>query len=530
VVASYSRSMRARRDRKLGATHSTLLLLRLFSTAAIVYTAAEPADLLTSRQMRLLSEKATLDLRRPTGEEEDIPPEDASPVVDFATRTIYPTPISTARVGNHTLLQEFARAARSLRAEFLNSTDSTYDSFSNDDFFLWQMRRRRGQWADQLRQQSEGNVDDNADVDPRRIVLEQLEGLVRGACERHVLAGESTSAAVGDFASGLAARGGAGYPWGHDDSEEEATYRKHLESRDLLLWSAIHTSSSGRGHNLHMHNGLCAGVLYVEMPVGAPQLEFTDPRHARTRLRLFQESAMGLTQAENDRRIHAEARADGSVKQLPPSNREVKAWRQSRAVGGCSFQDPLTCFPNVEASQTDELSAPAGPFHTQVRLHASTGDLVLFPTWLAHEVPADWGSNAAPGEERIVFSFNLDFGNRPPRRYSGLSKLEAQTTLSATQHNMEAKEKAELPEADGVLVLKVDSGSPAANAGFRRWDVIQQIDEQPVVTASGVRAALENSSAGQALSVVVVRKKKKRKGVKMLELMLTPFTISLSPI
>lgn len=51
-------------------------------------------------------------------------------------------------------------------------------------------------------------------------------------------------------------------------------------------------------------------------------------------------------------------------------------------------------------------------------------------------------------------------------------------------------------EEQGVLVVKVIPGSPAAKAGLRAGDVIQKLNGQTVTTANTVQQAVENSSVG----------------------------------
>jgi len=54
----------------------------------------------------------------------------------------------------------------------------------------------------------------------------------------------------------------------------------------------------------------------------------------------------------------------------------------------------------------------------------------------------------------------------------------------------------------GLLVRAVDPAGPAAAAGIREGDVIEQINQQPVRSASDVRAALQRSGAKPALLLV----------------------------
>lgn len=58
------------------------------------------------------------------------------------------------------------------------------------------------------------------------------------------------------------------------------------------------------------------------------------------------------------------------------------------------------------------------------------------------------------------------------------------------------------PGAQGVVVNEVDPNGPAADAGLQRGDVIEQVNQQPVRTASDLRTALQRSGTRPALLLV----------------------------
>ncbi|NJL46012.1 MAG: trypsin-like serine protease [Leptolyngbyaceae cyanobacterium SM2_3_12] len=62
-----------------------------------------------------------------------------------------------------------------------------------------------------------------------------------------------------------------------------------------------------------------------------------------------------------------------------------------------------------------------------------------------------------------------------------------------------------LPEVDGVLIIRVIEGTPAAEAGLRRGDVILQVANLPVRTADELQLKVENTKVGDTLDLKVQR-------------------------
>jgi S1-C subfamily serine protease len=58
------------------------------------------------------------------------------------------------------------------------------------------------------------------------------------------------------------------------------------------------------------------------------------------------------------------------------------------------------------------------------------------------------------------------------------------------------------PDDQGLLVGKVDPNGSAANAGIRQGDLIQEVNRQPVRSATDFTAAVQRSGARPALVLV----------------------------
>jgi serine protease Do len=58
---------------------------------------------------------------------------------------------------------------------------------------------------------------------------------------------------------------------------------------------------------------------------------------------------------------------------------------------------------------------------------------------------------------------------------------------------------------EGVVVASVDPGSPAAEAGLRRGDLIQEIDRQPIQSLSNYNQALASIGKDESFLVLIRR-------------------------
>ncbi len=75
--------------------------------------------------------------------------------------------------------------------------------------------------------------------------------------------------------------------------------------------------------------------------------------------------------------------------------------------------------------------------------------------------------------------------------------------ISVVPLTPEAASRLELPTGtQGLLVREVDPNGPAADAGLRRDDVIEQVNQQPVTTGAQLKAALDGGGSRPALLLV----------------------------
>jgi serine protease Do len=80
-----------------------------------------------------------------------------------------------------------------------------------------------------------------------------------------------------------------------------------------------------------------------------------------------------------------------------------------------------------------------------------------------------------------------------------------QLGISVTPLTPEFVDQLELPKGtEGLLVREVDPDGPAADAGLRRGDVIEQVNQQPVTTGAQLKAAV--GSAGSRPTLLLVNR------------------------
>ncbi|MEY3256963.1 MAG: hypothetical protein RLZZ29_2098 [Cyanobacteriota bacterium] len=111
---------------------------------------------------------------------------------------------------------------------------------------------------------------------------------------------------------------------------------------------------------------------------------------------------------------------------------------------------------------------------------------------------------AIPIDKAKVIAAQLQKNGKVAHPYLGVQMITLTPQL-ARQNNTDPNSTFELPEVNGVLVMRVVPNSPAAEGGVRRGDVIIAIDDQPISNAEQLQQVVEDSRLGQVLRVKVQR-------------------------
>lgn len=117
---------------------------------------------------------------------------------------------------------------------------------------------------------------------------------------------------------------------------------------------------------------------------------------------------------------------------------------------------------------------------------------------------------AIPIDKAKAIKDQLMRGQKVPHPYIGVQTANLTPQL-AQQNNNDPNSPIQVPEIQGVLVVRVLPNTPAAAAGLRRGDVIVQIDGQQISTAQELQTLVDNSSVGQELQIQVQRGDKSQK-------------------
>ncbi len=111
---------------------------------------------------------------------------------------------------------------------------------------------------------------------------------------------------------------------------------------------------------------------------------------------------------------------------------------------------------------------------------------------------------AIPIDKAKAIASVLQRDGKVAHPYLGVQMLTLTPDL-AKQNNTDPNSPIQIPEINGVFVMRVVPNSPAASAGVRRGDVIVQIDGKPITSAEQLQNVVEDSRLGQALQLKLQR-------------------------
>ena len=188
----------------------------------------------------------------------------------------------------------------------------------------------------------------------------------------------------------------------------------------------------------------------------------------------------------------APARVGASVFALAnPGGRGLRVTLGSVASVGRTFRGPR----GRRVTGTVEHTAPMVKGSSGGPLVDASGRLVGLNTNRLGE-----GFYAAlPADEDLRRRVDaLSRGESPARPHLGVGLVPGR----AARHIRRA---AGLPDRDGVLIQEVEDGSPAANAGLRRGDLIVAAGGSAVTTIDDLYQAVDGLGTGEALALGVVR-------------------------
>jgi S1-C subfamily serine protease len=111
---------------------------------------------------------------------------------------------------------------------------------------------------------------------------------------------------------------------------------------------------------------------------------------------------------------------------------------------------------------------------------------------------------AIPIDKAKAIAAQLQKNGKVAHPYLGVQMVTLTPRL-ARENNTDPNSAIQIPEVNGVLVMRVVPNSPAAAGGIRRGDVIVQIDSEPITNAEQLQRVVEDSRLGQSLQVTVQR-------------------------
>ncbi|GJQ14184.1 hypothetical protein GpartN1_g5975.t1 [Galdieria partita] len=111
---------------------------------------------------------------------------------------------------------------------------------------------------------------------------------------------------------------------------------------------------------------------------------------------------------------------------------------------------------------------------------------------------------AIPIDKAKAISDALAKGKKIQHPFIGI-QMSTITPELAKQNNEDPNAPIMIPELEGALIVRILPKTPAAEAGLRRFDVIQSVDGHNVRSAKEVQSYVDNVKVGQVIHMKVVR-------------------------
>jgi S1-C subfamily serine protease len=116
---------------------------------------------------------------------------------------------------------------------------------------------------------------------------------------------------------------------------------------------------------------------------------------------------------------------------------------------------------------------------------------------------------AIPINKAKIISAQLARGEEVSHPYLGVQMVTLTPEIAA-ENNSDPNSLFQVPEINGVLVVKVLPNTAAASAGMRRGDAIVAVNGDAIRDAGQLQDVMENSRIGQRLQVKISRDGKER--------------------
>lgn len=137
-----------------------------------------------------------------------------------------------------------------------------------------------------------------------------------------------------------------------------------------------------------------------------------------------------------------------------------------------------------------------------------TAKLTVWRDAHSQTISVEVGKDPSPNQEYPFQNMLRRFGNLGPNAFPFGAPLPATPMLGITGQDLSAQlgKYFGAPDGEGVLIINVESNSPAAKAGLEAGDVITKVDGNRVRTIAELRNQLRAKREAATVALSVVRK------------------------